>query len=117
MYDAVNLIPVAFYALVALALLATSRVAGGLSCVLASSYCGIMVLSFTRGSMGSILLPQIFLYLLAPFVLFRRAKPTFQSAVVGRWTYFLFAVYFVAIIVAALRHDPTLAMSMQRESD
>lgn len=114
MYDVANLVTVALYGIAAIALgfLAATRGMRKLTCVLTASYCGVIIVSFTRGTMGSILLPQVFLYLFSLTVFLRRPIPPFRSAALSRWTYGLFLVYLLAILVGALRYDPNLATTM-----
>jgi len=111
-YSVVNLLPVSVYAGVALCLLAFGRRHGGLYAVLVASYCGVILVSFTRGTMGSVLLVQMLLILLAPRCLGRRALPAAASRLPTRLTYLLFAAYLVGIPVAAIRFDPNMAMYM-----
>lgn len=111
-YSALNLLPAAVFAGLVLFLLAFGRRHGGLYAVLAASYCGVILVSFTRGTMGSVLLVQVLLILLAPRCLGRRALPAAASKVPTRLTYLLFAAYLIGIPVAAIRFDPSMAMYM-----
>ena len=53
-------VPIALYAVAGLFLLFFSRRAGGLKCVLATSYCGIIITSFTGGTSGGVWLAAFF---------------------------------------------------------
>jgi len=101
-------IPVLIYASLALGVLVLSKRGRSLKCVLVASYCGVIVTSFTGGASGAVWLVPLFLFLLSPWIVFGTNAPGFGSLAAGRFTYALFIVFLVGILVGLVRYDPLL---------
>jgi len=100
--------PIVIYAILALLFLVFSRWAKGLKCVLVASYCGVIVISFTRGTQGAFWLAPLLLFLISSAVIWHPTYDAFDSRKLIRVTYVMFLVLVAGVAVGFLRYDPAL---------
>lgn len=98
-------IPIAIYGVAALLLMWFGRTHGGLYGLLLASYCGVMLVTFTRGASGAIYLSEILVVLVAMRALSRPTLPAYGSRAPVTLLYILLAVFFFGIGVAYLRFN------------
>jgi len=100
-------IPILIFNVVALLFLFFSR-EGGLKAIIIASYCGVIVISFTRGSSGGIWLASFFLFIIGISVIKKPKLPAFNSLLVIRFTYLLFIFFIIGIFIGFFRFNPIL---------
>ncbi|NMA32182.1 MAG: hypothetical protein GX941_10325, partial [Candidatus Methanofastidiosa archaeon] len=103
-------IPILIYALIAFGFLFFAKENKLLKAILVTSYCGVMVITFTRGASGAVYLIHFFIYLTAWIALSRPKLPQWESRSITIMTYLLCAIFIIGILVGILRYDSSLEM-------
>lgn len=103
-----NPVPILIFTGIALVFLLFSRRAGGLKAILVSSYCGVIITSFTGGSSGAIWLGPLFVFIVGLILIWRHKEHVFGARATVRFANALFIIFIIGIFIGLMRYDPSL---------
>jgi hypothetical protein len=96
-------VPIAIFLVIGLGFLLFSKKAKGLKCILAVSYCGVMIVSFTGGVTGGMWLGPFFILLVGSVVIWRNKEYIFGATTMAKLTIAMLVIYGAGVIVGLLR--------------
>lgn len=101
--------PAIVFALAALFVLFRSNKNGGLKAIIVASYCGAIIVTFTRGASGGIWLTPLFLVPIAFGVYKRSKKPAYATRITELLFYTLIFFFAYGIVIGFFRYDFAIA--------